>query len=593
MDTNESSKFAELQQRLKEAEKNTILAATYGKELLEENHELHTKLENVIKEYATKIEAMEQEKYSLSQKLETHLHTERSLALELEQLREQHNIQIESMEAKATLNHDHEHQQHVKKVSNMEATIENQQMELSQMKERMVLQEAQLKEAQERLDMCNSSIHEQSTDEATATMQSQIMTLTCEKQELEVQVSSLTALKKADKYRLAKAEKTVSKLEAEVEEKECQCTSYYNALEKNKEEMQELNMEIESLRLAETDPARKGNSLFAEVEDHRQAMEKQLLKYKTNYTIVKKQCELKAQQIHKMKLQVASLLCLSNNRVDGEYLTHLEESLASTRSQLEIFTKRCQELETQQVTRTTAVIPNMEGVDEDQDTNSFFQNMYGKSQKKIAELGQELHTAQFDKVVLSDQILQLQRKLRQAEGARDATNAEIIRLTVKLEEMASEKNREISPGSQEVKRVVEKIPGFEKLFSTAQTQISLPMETVPLKEKLVNPNTMQEVERQTKSIDANSGNGVDLSPSKVAANQENEIPSVQELKKRQKKSVHMTETVTVQEYNGDVQELKMKIDDGEKKVERKRKAMRKMEAPPVESNEQLDGCKQQ
>ncbi|KAG7157341.1 Spindly-B-like [Homarus americanus] len=557
MDTNESSKFAELQQRLKEAEKNTILAATYGKELLEENHELHTKLENVIKEYATKIEAMEQEKYSLSQKLETHLHTERSLALELEQLREQHNIQIESMEAKATLNHDHEHQQHVKK------------MELSQMKERMVLQEAQLKEAQERLDMCNSSIHEQSTDEATATMQSQIMTLTCEKQELEVQVSSLTALKKADKYRLAKAEKTVSKLEAEVEEKECQCTSYYNALEKNKEEMQELNMEIESLRLAETDPARKGNSLFAEVEDHRQAMEKQLLKKRNSVT---------QNGSGKMK----------NFAMKQNTLALLRAGLVTGRRQITL------------VVRTSVVLSGvllrermMEGVDEDQDTNSFFQNMYGKSQKKIAELGQELHTAQFDKVVLSDQILQLQRKLRQAEGARDATNAEIIRLTVKLEEMASEKNREISPGSQEVKRVVEKIPGFEKLFSTAQTQISLPMETVPLKEKLVNPNTMQEVERQTKSIDANSGNGVDLSPSKVAANQENEIPSVQELKKRQKKSVHMTETVTVQEYNGDVQELKMKIDDGEKKVERKRKAMRKMEAPPVESNEQLDGCKQQ
>lgn len=70
----------------------------------------------------------------------------------------------------------------------------------------------------------------------------------------------------------------------------------------NKEEMMELKMEIESLRLAETDPAKKGNSLFAEVEDQRQAMEKKLLSYKTNYNIVKKQYDLKTEQINKMKV---------------------------------------------------------------------------------------------------------------------------------------------------------------------------------------------------------------------------------------------------------------------------------------------------
>lgn len=61
----------------------------------------------------------------------------------------------------------------------------------------------------------------------------------------------------------------------------------------------------------------------------------------------------------------------------------------------------------------------------------------------MAELNQELHTAQFDKVVLSDRILQLQRKLRLTESARDATNAEVIRLRVKLEELAAKKGEKI------------------------------------------------------------------------------------------------------------------------------------------------------
>ncbi|KAG7159192.1 hypothetical protein Hamer_G016581, partial [Homarus americanus] len=67
------------------------------------------KLENTIKQHATKVEALEQENQRLCKKLE-------------------------------------QHQQHVKKVSELEGSQQKMQIELSQTK-------AQLKEAQERLDM--------------------------------------------------------------------------------------------------------------------------------------------------------------------------------------------------------------------------------------------------------------------------------------------------------------------------------------------------------------------------------------------------------------------------------------------------------
>lgn len=61
--------------------------------------------------------------------------------------------------------------------------IDSQQIEISQMKDHTELLEAQLKEAQEKLDMCNLSIHEQSTDEATASMQVKPASLRFEKME--------------------------------------------------------------------------------------------------------------------------------------------------------------------------------------------------------------------------------------------------------------------------------------------------------------------------------------------------------------------------------------------------------------------------
>nr|XP_045601389.1 protein Spindly-like isoform X2 [Procambarus clarkii] len=591
MDECQNSKLNDLQQRLQEAEKNAILAATYGKQLLEENHDLHTKLEDTFKESTTKIEELQQQNHCISLKLEAKIAIERSLSQELEHLRAQHKQELSSQ----ARSHGQEILKHTKKVSEMEAAAESQQMKLNQMEEHIVLLKTQLKDVQEKLEMCNFSIHEQSVDETTASMQSQIMTLSCEKQELEVQMSSMKAEMKTGKHKLAKAEDAITRLKAELEEKECQCTSYYNALEQNKTDMQELRMEIDSLRLAETDPARKGNSLFAEVEDHRQAMEKQLLSYKTNYTIAKKQNELKSQQINKMKLQLASLLSLSSVKSDGDYLTRLEESLASARTQLEKFAKRCQELESQQdTTSSSQIYIGKDG----EDRNSLFQGLYSESQTKIAEIGQKLRTAEFDKVVLSDRVLQLQRKLRQAEVNHDASRAEAIRLRVRLEEMASKKGEKMYPSIKEQKVYVEKIPDFEKLVShTTKSQVIVPEEIVPLKEKLLDPNTMKEVDKPVEKLSISStsvGNGVDNSKSPTAENQENVLSCAVELQKKRKKCVRMTETASIQDCDGEVQETKLKFEEG-KKVEKKPKVLRKMEAPVIRipKSGPSEECKQQ
>ena len=61
-------------------------------------------------------------------------------------------------------------------------------------------------------------------------------------------------------------------------------------------------MEIDQMKLATVDPNRKGNSLFAEVEDNRQLLEKKVLTLTKNQEILLKQNELKTQQNAKMKV---------------------------------------------------------------------------------------------------------------------------------------------------------------------------------------------------------------------------------------------------------------------------------------------------
>ncbi|KAK8382598.1 hypothetical protein O3P69_015435 [Scylla paramamosain] len=574
---------SELKQQLAEAEHNTVLAATYGKQLLDKNHELEAKLET-----------LEQEKHCLSLKLEASVRMEHSLVQEVEQLREHQTHQIAALATQAAQNHDEELQKHTKKILDLESIVGSQRLEITQKIEEKELVEAQLKEARERLDNFNNL--NQSVDDSTSILQAQVTALTQEKQELETLMSSLKVQLSTYKYRLEQADKKVLDLESALEEKECQFTSYYNALEKNKEEMMEMKMEIESLKLAETDPAKKGNSLFAEVEDQRQAIERQLIDYKTSYNIVKKHYDLKAQEAAKLKLQVASLLSLSNNRASMEYMSHMEESLASARSQLETFTQRCRQLEEAQ--QNMAAASCQEGPDEADSANQLFKNLYSESKKKISEMNQSLHQAQFDKVVLSDRILQLQRKLRQMEAARDASNGEVIRLRVKLDDFTSKKGEMAGSEIKEIKRVVEKLPGFDaqqpNTTNIAEADSTTQSEAMPLKEKLLDPTTMQEITKHAKNISTKDASEEDKQIGRVE-NEENLPPVKTETRKKPKKTVQLTEVVTVQESDGQVQEAKMKQEDGLKKIEKKPRPLRKLECPVVKvnSSEQSEECKTQ
>ncbi|MPC69884.1 hypothetical protein E2C01_064117 [Portunus trituberculatus] len=151
--------LSELKQQLAEAEHNTVLAATYGKQLLDKNKELEAKLE----------------------------------------------------------------------ILDLESIVGSQRLEITQKIEEKELLEAQLKEARERLDNFNSL--NQSVDDSTGILQAEVTALTQEKQELETLMSSLKVQLSTYKYRQEQADKKLLDLESALEEKECQFTSYYNALE--------------------------------------------------------------------------------------------------------------------------------------------------------------------------------------------------------------------------------------------------------------------------------------------------------------------------------------------------------------------------
>lgn len=70
-----------------------------------------------------------------------------------------------------------------------------------------------------------------------------------------------------------------------------------------KSENEELQVEIDQMKFAATDPLKKGNSIFAELEDNRKMMEKQVISLNSKFETCKKHCDIKTRQIAKLKVR--------------------------------------------------------------------------------------------------------------------------------------------------------------------------------------------------------------------------------------------------------------------------------------------------
>ncbi|XP_076047126.1 protein Spindly-B-like [Oratosquilla oratoria] len=598
MDVDAEINIAELQRKLAATEENNVLAAMYGKQLLEENQSLHEQLEDTIKEYAQKLEALEQEKYSINLHLESKTNIEKSLMFELEQLRELNN-ELKSSQEEMTEKHQKDMSTHVQKVHSLEDSLSQAQLEDENSKEQIKLLESQMQELQERINQCNTSLHELSVDETTLNLQNQVITLSQEKQNLETELTSSKNKHKALELSISNISKKLEKKSNELEEKECQLTSSFNALDRKEEEITELKIEIESLRFAETDPRRKGNSLFAEVEDQRQGLEKKVLSLANNYSTLKKQYDLKVQQICKMKLQITSFLNKNTNHSDEQYISSLKDSLQTTKAQLESFANRYKELEKRlSIAPTPSPSPATTGVEGDENSSSdlgnFFKGMYLENQKKLEDLQEQLKEVSFDKLVLNDKILELQQKLRMATNAENTANVELVKLKIKLEEMAN--NKGLTTDTKKPKeKITEKLPANVLQTHNQNNKSDLS----PEEHDLVGHNAKEQTpmnkddQSHSNSHSCDQKENISSTKSTLVKQQEGNISKTSEITSQRagkpKKVVQMKDTVEV--LDGEIQtQQEMKTTDGGRHLTKTKK---KMEAPIVRAADGPAECKQQ
>ncbi|XP_049730247.1 protein Spindly isoform X2 [Elephas maximus indicus] len=433
----EADIIADLRSKLKEVEEERLKAAQYGLQLVESQNELQNQLDKCRNEMMTMTENYEQEKYTLQREVELKSRMLESLSSECEAVKQQQKMHLEKLEEQLSRRHGQEVNELKNKLEKLKAELDEARLNEKQLKHKVDHQKELLSSKSEEMRMMSERVHE--------SMSSEMLGLQMELTEME---SVKTALKEEVnelQYRQEQLEllnnnllRQVDRLKEEKQEREKEAVSYCNALEKARVANQDLQVQLDQALQQALDPSSKGNSLFAEVEDRRAAMERELISVKVKYQSLKKQNAFNREQMQRMKLQIATLLQMKGSQTEFEQQERLFAMLEQKNGEIKHLLGEIRNLE-----KFKSLYENMEskpsassGVLED---NTYYtdllqiklDNLNKENESTKGELSLQRMKALFE----SQRALDIERKLFANERLFQISQSENMKLRAKLDEL--------------------------------------------------------------------------------------------------------------------------------------------------------------
>ncbi|XP_063269719.1 protein Spindly isoform X3 [Prinia subflava] len=255
----------------------------------------------------------------------------------------------------------------------------------------------------------------------------------------------------------------LERLQGEKEEREKEVVFYCNALEKAREANQELQVQLDHAAQQSLDPTSKGNSLFAEVEDRRAEMERQLISVKVKYQSLQKQHAFSREQLQRMKLQMATLLQLKGSQAEFDQLERLQSMLEQKNGEIEDLLMKVRQLE-----KFKSLYENMEesrpanGPKGSDSENGYYADLLqiklDNSNKETETLKNELSLQRMKALYESQRVLEFERKLFTNERHLQACQSENMNLRVMLDELKMKYEPEELLKGPKIKKKRERTP---------------------------------------------------------------------------------------------------------------------------------------
>nr|XP_027324390.1 protein Spindly isoform X1 [Anas platyrhynchos]XP_027324391.1 protein Spindly isoform X1 [Anas platyrhynchos]XP_027324392.1 protein Spindly isoform X1 [Anas platyrhynchos]XP_027324393.1 protein Spindly isoform X1 [Anas platyrhynchos]XP_027324395.1 protein Spindly isoform X1 [Anas platyrhynchos] len=457
----ETETVLSLRQQLKEAENERRKAAQYGLHLLESQSEIQNQLDQTRRELTEKIEKFEQDKYSLQREIELKNRMLESLSFECDALKQQQNMQLEKQKEQLARVHGQEISDLKNKLENLKAELDETRLSEKQLRHKVDHQKEIIAAKSEELHMMSERVHETMSSEML-NLQMELTELESVKANVEEKLNELQYSKEQLELINSNLRNQLERLQGEKEEREKEVVSYCNALEKAREANQELQVQLDHAVQQSLDPTSKGNSLFAEVEDRRAEMERQLISVKIKYQSLQKQHAFTREQLQRMKLQMATLLQMKGSQAEFEQLERLQSMLEQKNGEIEDLLMKVRQLE-----KFKTLYENVEecrastsskGESEDGYYADLLQMKLDNLNKETEALKNELSLQRMKALYESQRVLEVERKLFTNERHLQACQSENMNLRVMLDELKMKYEPEELLKVTKIKKKREKIP---------------------------------------------------------------------------------------------------------------------------------------
>ncbi|KAM6299818.1 protein Spindly [Aegotheles albertisi] len=458
----ESETILSLRNQLKEAENERRKAAQYGLHLLESQSEVQNQLDQTRRELTEKTEKFEQEKYSLQREIDLKNRMLESLSFECDSLKQQQNMQLEKQKEQLARAYGQEIGDLKNKLEKLRAELDESRLSEKQLRHKVDHQMETIAAKSGELRMMSERVHETMSSEML-NLQMEITELENVKANIEEKLNEIQYSKEQLELMNSNLHSQLDRLQQEKEEREKEVVSYCNALEKAREANQELQVQLDHAVQQSLDPTSKGNSLFAEVEDRRAEMERQLISVKIKYQSLQKQHAFTREQLQRMKLQMATLLQMKGSQAELEQLERLQSMLEQKNGEIEDLLMKVRQLEKfktlyENIEESKARSSSKGGESEDGYYVDLLQMKLDNSNKELETLKDELSLQRMKALYESQRVLEVERKLFTNERHLQASQSENMNLRVMLDELKMKYEPEDLLKDTKIKKKREKIP---------------------------------------------------------------------------------------------------------------------------------------
>ncbi|KAM9740861.1 protein Spindly [Menidia menidia] len=427
-----------LRSQLKEKEKQVHQAAQAGLDLLNQQVELQSRLDDQRVEMTNALEALEQEKYSLQKEVELKNRMLESLQSEYDCFKKQLKQQLQEQQEHLEMNHSMAVNELHNKALRLQSALEESQLNEKQLKHKLEAQTETLHSKTEELRALNEQTHSSMTSEM---MEVQMRVVELENTRVEMEQALQESQYKEQQLQLntSSLQRHLERITEEKEEREKEAVSWFNALEKSRELNRDLQIQLDQVLQEAQDPNSKGNSLFAELEDKRAEMEKQLISVKVQYHSLQKIHAFSKQQMQRMKVQIATLMQLQGSRADPAQLERLQSMISEKNGEIQNLMTKLQRLEkVEMLLKSQPAKPGpAEGGDSQDETyyTDLLKMQLGNAVKDAVRLGDELSLQRMKSLSESQRALELERKLFTSERLLKQTQSDKIRLQLRVEDL--------------------------------------------------------------------------------------------------------------------------------------------------------------